>query len=128
MKYYFLIAATALVMTSCNRKELADSNHANDSLAAVVNEREATLNEFINSFNEVEANLDSVAAKQHIIVQNADNHTEMKPTQKTRINEEIASINALMEQNRAKIVELDQKLKKSGNTNARLTKTIETLN
>src|SRR6185436_10519795 len=115
MKYYFLIAATALTLSACNRKELADSNHANDSLEAVVNEREATLNEFITSFNEVEANLDAVASKQHIIVQNADKSGEMKPTQKARINDEIASINTLMEQNRTKIIKLDKKLKSSGN-------------
>jgi hypothetical protein len=128
MKYYFLIAAAALFMSSCNRKELADSNHANDSLEAVVNDREAVLNEFIASFNEVEANLDAVAAKQNIIVKNADKPGELKPNQKARINDEIASINALMEQNRKKIVELDRKLKSSGNKNANLTKAVETLN
>ena len=38
MKYYFLIAAAALLLSACNRKELADSNHSKDSLEAVVNE------------------------------------------------------------------------------------------
>jgi hypothetical protein len=128
MKYYFLIAAVALTLSSCNRKELADSNQANDSLEAIVNEREATLNEFIASFNEVEANLDAVAAKQNIIAANSDKPGELKPNQKERINDEIAAINALMEQNSKKIAELDRKLKSSGNKNANLTKTVETLN
>jgi hypothetical protein len=128
MKYYFLIAAVAVALSSCNRKELADSNHSKDSLEAVVNEREATLNEFIASFNEVEANLDSVAAKQHVIVENSAKSGELKPNQKARINSEIAAINTLMEQNRKKIVALNSKLKSSANKNVQLEKTIETLN
>jgi uncharacterized coiled-coil protein SlyX len=128
MKYYFLIASAALLLSACNRKELADSNHEKDSLMGVVSEREASLNDFITSFNEVERNLDSVAAKQHVIVQTTDKAGELKPNQKARINDEIAAINALMEQNRKKIVALNSKLKSSSNKNVQLEKTIETLN
>ena len=128
MKYYFLIAVAALLFSSCKQKELDQSNHDKDSLMGVVSEREASLNDFIASFNDVERNLDSVAAKQHVIVQTTDKTGELKPNQKTRINDEIAAINALMDQNRKKIAALNSKLKSSGNKNAQLEKTIETLN
>lgn len=127
MKIYLFIAVAILSMTACNRKELEDSNRTKDSLAAVVSERETALNEFISSFNDVERNLDSVAAKQHIIAVNTDKPGELKGNQKDRINNEIAAINDLMEQNRKRIAELTRKLKGSSSKNAQLEKAIATL-
>jgi len=127
MKNYFLLAAAAWLLSACNRQELADSNHANDSLASVVSEREASLNEFIASFNEVERNLDAVAVKQHIITMNTDKPGEMNKDQKSRINNEIAAINGLMEENRKQITALNHKLKNSSAKNATLEKTLATL-
>jgi uncharacterized coiled-coil protein SlyX len=128
MKNYLLIAGIALSMTACNRAELDKSYHKSDSLLAVVQEREASLNEFIASFNEIEGNLDSVAIKQNIISQNTEKEGELKPNQKERINSEIQAINQLMEENRKKIAELTKKMKNSSMKNLQLEKTIATLN
>ena len=127
MKKYVFIAATALVISACNQNELTESNRQKDSLMSVVNERDSFINDFISSFNDVERNLDSVAARQHIIAVNSDRAGELKPTQKARINAEIASINNLMDQNRKKIAELNQKIKKSSGKNVQLEKMIATL-
>lgn len=128
MKKYVFIAATALVMSACNQNELTESNRQKDSLMSVVNERDSFINDFISSFNDVERNLDSVAVRQHIIAVNSDKPGELKPTQKARINAEIASINSLMDQNRKKIAELNRKIKNSSSKNAQLEKMIATLN
>jgi hypothetical protein len=128
MKIFLLIATATLLLSACNRKELADSNRERDSLIAVVNERESSLNEFISSFNDVERNLDSVSARQHIIVVNSDKAGELQPNQKTRINNEIAAINTLMDDNRKRIAELNKKLKGSSNKNVQLEKMLVTLN
>ena len=124
MKKYVFIAATALVISACNQNELTESNRQKDSLMSVVNERDSFINDFISSFNDVERNLDSVAARQHIIAVNSDKAGELKPTQKARINAEIASINNLMDQNRKKIAELNKKIKKSSGKNVQLEKMI----
>ena len=127
MKKYIFIAAAALVISACNQNELTESNRQKDSLMSVINERDSFINDFISSFNDVERNLDSVAARQHIIAVNSDRAGELKPTQKARINAEIASINNLMDQNRKKIAELNQKIKKSSGKNVQLEKMIATL-
>ena len=127
MKKFVFIAATALVISACNQNELTESNRQKDSLMSVVNERDSFINDFISSFNDVERNLDSVAVRQHIIAVNSDKAGELKPTQKARINAEIASINNLMDQNRKKIAELNQKIKKSSGRNVQLEKMIATL-
>lgn len=134
MKNYLLIAtatvlATATIfMSSCNQKELADSNTSNDSLTTVLLERDSIMNLFIASFNDVERNLDSVAIRQHLLIVSTDKPGEFKPNQTARINAEIEAINNLMDQNRKQIAELSRKLKNSGNKNTQLAKTIATLN
>jgi uncharacterized coiled-coil protein SlyX len=128
MKKYLIIASAALLMSACNQSNTDTANRENDSLRSIVNEREASLNEFIASFNDVERNLDSVAVKQHLISMSTDHRGELKLSQKERINNEIASINSLMDENRKKLAALNSKLKRSGNKNAELEKTIATLN
>ncbi|HLG36125.1 MAG TPA: hypothetical protein VI757_14695 [Bacteroidia bacterium] len=128
MKNYLFVAAAALLMSACNQKELADSKQTNDSLLSIVNERDAAINEFIASFNEVEANLDSVAVRQHIISESTDQKGELKPNQKAHINSQIAAINNLMEQNRKKLTELNRKVKNSTHKNKELENMIATIN
>lgn len=128
MKKYLIIASAALLMSACNQSNTDTANRESDSLRSIVNEREASLNEFIASFNDVERNLDSVAVKQHLISMSADRRGELKLNQKERINNEIAAINSLMDENRKKLAALNSKLKRSGNKNAELEKTIATIN
>jgi DNA repair exonuclease SbcCD ATPase subunit len=122
-----LMSTAVLLVASCNRAELDQSKHSNDSLLSVVSDREAALNEFISSFNEVEQNLDSVAARQHIITVHTDQKGELKQDQKERINAQIAAINNLMDENRQKLDELNKKLKNSAHKNVQLEKLIVTL-
>lgn len=132
MKHFILIASSLVVITSCNNqgeKELVRSNQERDSLLVVANQREASVNEFIASFNEFERNLDSVAVKQHVIYINTDKQShELQVDKKDRINAEIASINSLMKQNSEKIAELKRRLKNSIHKNNRLEEAIATLN
>ncbi len=128
MKNFIIISAALLVITACNQNELADSKREKDSLMSVINERDSFINDYISSFNEVEQNLDSVAIRQHIIAINSDKAGELKTTQKSRINAEIAAINNLMDQNRKKIAELNRKIKNSTNKNLQHVKMIATLN
>ncbi|HEU5165665.1 MAG TPA: hypothetical protein VFU29_09020, partial [Chitinophagaceae bacterium] len=95
---------------------------------SVVNERDASINQFIASFNEVESNLDSVAVRQHIISTSTEQKGELKQNQKEHINVQIAAINNLMEQNRKKLADLNRKLKGSANKNKELEKMIATIN
>lgn len=130
MKNYILIAATALVsLTACSPEgETAEQKRARevqDSLVAIINDKETSVNDFISAFDEVERNLDSVSIKQNVILMHSDG--DMKLTQKVRINREIKAINDLMDQNRKKLAELSKKLKRSNNKNAQLEKTIATL-
>ncbi len=132
MKNYILIAATALLsVTACSPGgETAEQKRARevqDSLVAIINDKETSVNDFIAAFNEVERNLDSVSVRQNVILMHSDNMGDTRFNQKVRINSEIKAINGLMDQNRKKLAELSKKLKRSTNKNAQLEKTIATL-
>ena len=128
MKNYILLASASLVMMVGCKNPLTDEKviEQRDSLMSVIVERESSVNDFINSFNEIEHDLDVVTSKQHIIRKNSDK--EMKANQKERINDEIKIINELMESNSKRIKELNNKLSRTAGKNSKLEKTIQLLN
>ena len=64
---FSLITLSAIGFTSCNQQKSAETDPEKDSLIALLNERNESINDFVLTFNEVESNLDSVARKQQII-------------------------------------------------------------
>ena len=127
-KLIFIIPAALLFISSCKPEGPSAADIKNDSLTSVVDNRDSSLADFINTFNEIESNLDSVAARQQIITMGTDNiHGEFKGKKKEHINAQIAAINELMDRNRKEMEGLKQRLKSSGRNNALLEKTIKTL-
>ncbi|MDZ4664572.1 MAG: hypothetical protein SGJ15_06825 [Bacteroidota bacterium] len=130
MKKYIFITVTAALamMASCKDPQQNEAVvHQRDSLLAVIDDRDASVNEFINSFNEVEKNLSEVASKQHIILINSGKSSDLNANQKERIAEEITAINELMDDNSKKLKQLNSKLDRSNKKNGQLIKTIEIL-
>ncbi len=127
MKKYLQIATALLLITACNQPEQDGVSTERDSLVSIINERDSSLSDFVTAFNSIETNLDSVTAKQNIIVSVAK-PGEMQPNQKNRINLEIAAINSLMEKNRIEIARLSKRARSSTNKNVELEKAILTLN
>jgi peptidoglycan hydrolase CwlO-like protein len=130
MKKIIYAVAIVLTITGCDNRqaEIDNSNRQRDSLASIINERDSSLNEFLTSFNEIERNLDSIARKQTSISVNIDNQGELKKSSKDRINDNIAAINQMMNDNRSMIDQLNKKLKNSGMKIAHFEKMIQTLN
>ncbi len=129
MKTYMFIASASLLMLVGCKNPMTDEKvvHQRDSLLAIIDDRDNSVDEFINSFNDVESNLNDVTRKQHIII-TASEKGDIKSSQKERINSEIKAINELMEQNSQKLKDLTRKLNRSSAKNYKLEKTIELLN
>jgi peptidoglycan hydrolase CwlO-like protein len=130
MKKIIYAVAIVLSITGCDNRqaEIDNSNRQRDSLASIINERDSSLNDFMTAFNEIESNLDSIARKQSTINVNIDNQGELNKTSKERINDNIAAINQMMNDNRSMIDQLNKKLKNSGMKIAHFEKMIQTLN
>jgi predicted nucleic acid-binding Zn-ribbon protein len=129
MKYLtaIIILITLLVGCSGRDAEYRVLNHELDSINFLLNRRDSSINSFLSSFNEIEHNLDSIARKQNSISLRVQREGELGTNAKNRINSEIAVINDLMQQNRKKIGELNQKLKGSSTTIIQFQKLMNTL-
>jgi uncharacterized coiled-coil protein SlyX len=128
MKNFFFLSATSFLLFSCNQKQATVNRVEYDSLVSIINERDESITNFATSFNDVERNLDSITIKQQIISLNSKKSGEFTESQKSRINNEILAINALMSKNKIKLDEITKKFKNSSTKNKALEKTINTIN
>lgn len=132
MKKYLLIPVAALMIatSACNNstQELAERNRERDSLTAIIDQQEASINDFATSYLEIQQNLSSISEKGNTIERNMKGDATIKGDMKKRINENIDEINALMKENKEKIAALNKKLKSSSRKNAKLEKLIASLN
>lgn len=123
-----IFATTLGFFSSCSNNESEVLNSTNDSLLAQTFEKDTAIEQFIVAFNDIETNLDSVAALQQNLYLNTDQPNEFIPNKKDNINKKIDAINKLMVSNRLKIASLTSAIESSKYKNSALVKTIATLN
>lgn len=126
-----LLGSATLNFTSCGDKEkepnpLADSlAKENSNLGGKLTEKEAALQEFISSFNEIQENLNEIKKKEKI-VSNASAGGDVTSKQ-DQIKEDIQAIYDLMAKNKNRIGALSKKLKDSNLKLEGMEKMIENL-
>ncbi len=125
---YLLLIAVVIFTTGCNRKEIARLKAKNDSLVVVGSSKDANLVVFVDAFNSIQANLDSIKQKERIIDSAAKGGFEVKGDRKEQIQSDINYIYSLLQKNRLLVADLSAKLKKSNKHVAELEKMIENLN
>jgi prefoldin subunit 5 len=128
MKKLLMIAASAILAVGCHnyKADVETLNKEKETLVSDTKQKNAMIDEFVASMNEIETNLASITEKQAAINMSASN-PEMTRSQKDRINEEIAAINDLMKINKDKIADLQKKLKRSNARVGEFEKMIATL-
>jgi predicted nucleic acid-binding Zn-ribbon protein len=127
-----LLSIGSLTFTGCKSDPEAVKNPLADSLAAVngnlsgqLNEKEAALQEFIASFNEIQENLNTIKEKEKIVTSESGKG-DVKSKQ-GQIKEDIQSIYDLMAKNKSRIGSLTKKLKDSNLKLEGMEKMIENL-
>ncbi len=125
---YLLLISVMIATTGCNRKEIARLKAKNDSLMMAGSSKDANLVEFVDAFNSIQTNLDSIKKKEQIIDKTAKGGFEVKGDRKEQIQSDISYIYNLLQKNRLLVADLSAKLKKSGKHVAELEKMIENLN
>ena len=88
-----------------------------DSLEQIAETKDATINDFMKSFNQIESNLETIKQKENIISIQAHGDIELDQNAKDKINDDILAIYELMKKNKATINRLERQLK-SANINA----------
>jgi SMC interacting uncharacterized protein involved in chromosome segregation len=125
------ILSLGLINSSCGSGEeeanpLADSlTMVNGELSGKLTEKEAAIQEFVNSFNEIQDNLNAIKEKEKIVSKtSASGDVKSKEQQ---IQEDIQAIYDLIAQNKNRISSLSSKLKKAKSKISGLEEMIATL-
>ena len=125
--FYVLLIPVLLLASGCNQKKIDRLQAQNDSLRAVGGDKDSNISEFVATFNDIEANLDSIKKAELVIDKNAK-AGEVKGSRKEQIKSDIKYIYDLQQKNRKMVAELSAKLSKSGKHAAQLQKMIDNLN
>jgi predicted nucleic acid-binding Zn-ribbon protein len=123
-----MLLALAVLAWSCGKvedsREYKELLAKYDSVVAISSGRAGENAELNSIISEIEANLDSVSKDQDMV---SELNKEGYENQKEKIDAMITGINSYMEKNKAKMVALEKKVKKSGKANSALQKMVENL-
>lgn len=108
----FICFALSAILVSCNSGSPKNMQEENDSLQTVLRGRDAKIEGFIKTFDEVKHLLDSITLREKRVVMKTENISDLKkPLIITEINTDITAINKLIKENSEKIAKLNSELK-----------------
>lgn len=114
----FLIIALSLVLiVSCGKKRIEEENsHLREINKQLINEseeREADLNDFIESMAMIMDNLNEIKLRQDLISEETRTDDHLGQDVRMQIQEDFKVIGELMEDNRQRLIQLNQQLRNS---------------
>lgn len=113
---YYLVVVAVFLTFGCNQKEKSEIERLNKEVSALKIQSQAkdsSINDILQSFNQIEANLSVIKEKESVISVKSASNTELSPDVKARINDDIMVINDLMSKNKKQIAHLNRLLKES---------------
>ncbi len=118
MRQIAILLIIPLFFFACGGNADADKLQATvDSLEQISSTKDASINDFMKSYNEIESNLETIKEKERIISVKAHGDVELDGSAKDKINDDILAIYELMKTNKETINKLERKLNKA-NINA----------
>jgi chromosome segregation ATPase len=99
-----------------------------DSIQLIGEAKDSSINTFLETLTQIEANLDSITQNQEAISEASGENVEFNKDIRERINQNIVFINELLEKNKSMLNSLNEKLRNSNYNIASLKKMIEQLN
>ncbi len=110
------------LFTACNQKELKQLREQNVQLTQMAQEKDSTIDDFVESFDIIAANLAIIKEKENIIAVSANENPSVG--QKDKIVTDLSLVRDLLEENKVKLEDLDKKLKNSWYQNSKLQKLV----
>jgi hypothetical protein len=118
------------MITGCGKKkekQILDLQAKNAQLAADYEKKDSLLNELFTSINDIERNLADITAREKLITDAPVDEKKMNMDVRDKIMDEIILINNIMEENKKRLAQLKDQLKKSDSKAAALQETIKIL-
>lgn len=112
-KLMFVLSVVVLASCGQHKKDIARMQAAQDSIAQLGTQKDATILEYLGAMNEIQQNLDSIKTIEKIVSVQTDRGIELKADAKQQIIEDIARINELLQKNKELVKSLQGKLRAS---------------
>ncbi len=116
---FIILVAAGIIFYSMfkneQKKQMAMMEDQKYSFTELITARDSTINDWVQTFDQIEKNLQTIKEKEKIISLNSSDK-EFSKNKKEQILEDIKYINSLLDQNKKKIATLNEQLKKSGGT------------
>ncbi len=115
MKNSIFLFAVLIVMASCHdyKRDVQNLLVQKDSLLTVSETKDSSILDFLNGYNEIQANLDSIKKMENLVNIKSRNVQEMSSVRKMMILEDVQLINDLLQKNREQIASLQRRLNSS---------------
>lgn len=129
MKKLALFVICAAMLTACSKEKKAQdaavsTTTAQDSLSNLLSQKDQELNDIMSSFNDIQQGLNEITAAQGRVTVEKSN-TE-NPANRQAIMEDLKFIQAKLNQNKAEIAKLKQRLKSSSLKSTKIAATLQT--
>lgn len=129
MKKFSIILSTILstvLLFSCGQNaEIERLQAKNDSLSNITKYSEIKIEEYLQDFNEIQENLNTIKEREKIISMQTSTGGELDGNAKEQINQDVQAMYDLMLENKQTIKNLKNKLSASGLKNSELQKTVK---
>ena len=122
-----LVVSAGMLITSCNGLGGKDLKNENESLTMALEQRNAELDEMLSIFNDISEGFHQINAAEHRVDLQRGSVMEGSKTAREQVAEDIAFIHKQMAENKAKIAELQEKLKKSNLKLGQLERAVESM-
>jgi chromosome segregation ATPase len=126
-KIIFVLAVFSFFASCTSRSEYEKLEAQRDSLLALTENKDGTINDLFESFNSIEENLELIKEKENIIRVNSSGETGVEENMKDRINEDINAIYELMLKNKKELETVKSKMRNSGIKVKELDRMVQTL-
>jgi peptidoglycan hydrolase CwlO-like protein len=112
MKKLLVFVIGLMVLVSCHnyKKDAEQLTMVRDSLKQESDFKDSSIVEFLNDFNEIQANLDSIKKLEDLVTVQSAQGREMNTRQKQLILDDIALLNDLIQKNKEQTASLQKKL------------------
>jgi hypothetical protein len=95
------------------KEQQTEAQLVNENLSGIIAHRDSIINDLVQTFNEIEQDMNIVREKENLLAISTED-PEFADDVRDRILSDIREMNTLLEENRAKVKELNRRLKESG--------------
>jgi len=125
-----LLLAALFVISACGKKkeqQIVDLQSEKAQLMVQFEKKDSLMNELFNTMNDIERNLSDITAREKLITEASNDEKRLNTDVRNKIMDEIILINNIIEENKKKLAQLREQLKKSDANVASLQETIQLL-